>query len=151
RLAARGMNEPGNLQSLLGHYTGFDAAHIQKAVGVLTEEDIYSKDFDLEQAASAYEKARIAWQQIKPDTQFAGIEKCREPIPCLLLKDSWHMDKTLVDLLVKEWRTDSELVATARKSLPPVDWWALGIKYYALLAVLLAILAVTGGLVVVHG
>ena len=108
-------------------------------------------DFDLDEAAKAYEKARDGWKAARPDIDFPEAEKCREPVPCLLLRNGWSSDKVLVDLFVKRWKKDADLVQILAKELPRSPLNPHNNVLQIMLAVLLPVFTAIGLFLLVHG
>jgi hypothetical protein len=151
RLGILRINEPESIQLLAKHYRDYSSDDIQKAGDALAKEQVYSMNFDLDEAATAYEKARAGWKAVRPDIDFPETEKCREPVPCLLLRNGWRSDKVLVDLFVKGWKNDADLVQILANELPRSPLNPHKNKLQIMLGVLLPTFTAIGLFLLVHG
>lgn len=77
-------------------------ATVERALMLCAREQIYAEDFDLSRAANAYNIAKGEWGRLFPERKFPEIEKCRDPIPALLLKRHWRTDTGLTAIFAQE-------------------------------------------------
>ncbi len=105
---------------------------IEKSIETLyKEENIYARNFDIEEAEKAYNIAKAQWELLLKNP-FPEIEKCRDPIPSLLLKKNWQEDKTFITIFLKKLREKPQI---------PLKWTQK--KYTAALACVLLALIVS--------
>lgn len=77
---------------------------MSRAINTLVvDEQIFSVNFDLDQADKAYNTAKAEWEKLL-NKRFPEIEQCKDPLPSLLLKKNWEEDKKLIQIFVDKFR-----------------------------------------------
>lgn len=102
---------------------------LKKSIQLLKEEKIYTTIIKPDEAEIGYNTAKKEWENLlnKP---FPSVEKCRDPLPSLLLKKNWEEDETVIKIFADKLKD--------KNVHPPVKENA--IYYISLVGVLIALI-----------